>query len=154
MGAVLADSSGYSFAPTARPWDVVMTRLRQSRLDNDLASGTPPDSSLLLALRARSLVAVAERRQLARRLGRVRAKALHGPAGQRLRVPICTDQVRSCSTDFEELIGRLLAADPVSARGVALTRALLTDGSGPLFMRASAQDLQAAVRTAAEALDS
>jgi len=94
----------------------------------------------------------AERRQLARRLGWVLAKALHGPAGQRLRVPICADRVISCSTDFEALISRLLAADPASARGVALTRALLSDGSGPLYQRASTEDLHVAVHTAAEAL--
>jgi hypothetical protein len=154
MRVMLADSSGYSSVSTARPWDRFLTRLRQSRLDNELASGKPPESSLWLALRARSLVRFAERRQLARRLRWVRAKALHGPAGQRLRVPICADRVLSCSADFDELISRLLAADPPSARGVALTRALLADGSGPLYQRASTEDLHAAVRTAAEALSS
>src|SRR3984957_11528267 len=139
MRVMLADSSGYSFVSTARPWDRFVTQLRQSRLDNELASGKPPESSLGLALRARSLACSAERRQLARRLGRVRAKALHGPAGQRLRVPICADRVIYCSTDFEEFISRLLAADPASARGIALTRALLSDGSGPLYQRASTE---------------
>ena len=42
---------------------------------------------------------------------------------------------------------------PVSARGVALVRLLLRDGSGPLFRYESREDLAAQVRRAVDALD-
>jgi hypothetical protein len=54
--------------------------------------------------------------------------------------------------EFGELIRRPLAAGPVSARGVARSRVLLSDARGPLDNRASTDDLRARVRDAADAL--
>ena len=71
---------------------------------------------------------------------------------RRLRVPVCRDQVRDCSEEFGELIRRLLAAGPVPAQGVAKVGVLLADAGGPLYHRASADDLRAQVRDAADAL--
>ena len=61
--------------------------------------------------------------------------------------------VRPARREIEELIKLLLAPAPVSARGVALVRILLTDGGGPLYRRAAALDLRTEIRTATQALD-
>lgn len=92
------------------------------------------------------------RRDLARSASRVLAAAMQGPAAGRLPVPVCRDRVRDCSAEFGELIRRLLAAGPVPALGIAKARVLLADASGPLYHRASAGDLRASVRDAADAL--
>jgi hypothetical protein len=75
------------------------------------------------------------------------------PAARRPRVPICPDRVRESAEEFEELIRRLLADGPVAARGVALASALLRDGGGPLYHRASVDDVRARLREAVTALD-
>ena len=67
-------------------------------------------------------------------------------------VPVCRDRVRACSAEFEELIQRLLAPWPVPAQGMAKARLLLTDGGGPLYRRASPDDLRTRVLDAADAL--
>jgi len=76
------------------------------------------------------------------------------PAVGRPRVPVCRDRVRDSSEELGDLIRRLLAGGPVAARGVALASVLLSDGSGPLYHRASADDVRARVREAVDALDS
>jgi len=46
----------------------------------------------------------------------------------------------------------LVSAGPVSAQGVAKASVLLADAKGPLYHRASSDDLRARVRDAADAL--
>ncbi len=74
------------------------------------------------------------------------------PAAGRAQVPICRDRVRDSAGEFGDLIRRLLAGGPVAARGVALASVLLSDGSGPLYHRATADDVRARVREALNAL--
>jgi hypothetical protein len=75
------------------------------------------------------------------------------PAARRPRVPFCRDRVKESAEELEDLIRHLLADGPVAARGVALASNLLSDGSGPLYHRANADDLRARVREAVTALD-
>jgi hypothetical protein len=152
MLLLLLDQAGCPIATTARPWDRLLVRLRGFRLDSDLAAGASPDASVALALRAQMLVRARSRRCLARSARRVLATALQPPAARRPPVPVCRDRVRDCAEEFAELIRRLLAAGPVPARGVAQARILLADASGPLYRRASADDLRARVRDAADTL--
>jgi hypothetical protein len=149
---VLLEEDGCPVAHTVRPLDLLLVRWRAFRLDCDLAGGASPDATVPLALRARMLVREPARRDLAQNASRVLAAAMHAPEAGRLPVPVCRDRVRDCSAEFGELIGRLLAPGPVSARGMAKARVLLTDASGPLYHRASADDLRARVRDAADAL--
>jgi len=149
---VLLDEAGCPIARTARPWDRIAVRLRAFSLDSDLAAGASPDSSVALALRAQMLVRPRYRRGLARSARRVLTAATQSPFGSRLAVPVCRDRVAGSSEEFADLIRRLLAAGPVSARGVAQASVLVADASGPLYRRASAGDLRARVRDAADAL--
>ena len=149
---VLLDEAGCPIASPVRPWDRLMVRLRAFRLDSELAGGASPDATVALALRAQMLVRVSARRDLARSAQRVLVAATQGPAAGRLPVPVCRDRVRDCSAEFGELIRRLLAGGPVPAGGMAKASALLADASGPLYHRASADDLRTRVRAAAGAL--
>jgi hypothetical protein len=149
---VLLDEAGCPIARTARPWDRIAVRLRAFSLDRDLAAGASPDASVALALRAQMLVRPRYRRGLARSARRVLTAATQSPFGSRPAVPVCRDRVRDSSAEFADLIGRLLAAGPVAARGVAQASVLVADANGPLYRRASADDLRARVRDAADAL--
>jgi hypothetical protein len=74
------------------------------------------------------------------------------PAAGVMQVPVCRERVTDSAEELGDLIRRLLGGGPVAARGVALASVLLTDGSGPLYRRASADDLRARVREAVNAL--
>ena len=148
---------------TVRPWHHLAARVYASRLDRALAAGACPDDSVALSLRARQLARTPLRRELAGSVQRVLAAAGLAPAGRladrgglggqlRLPVPVCRDRVRDCAADFGELTGALLTAGPVSPRGLAQARMLLCDATGPLYHRASADDLRARVRSAVRQL--
>ena len=152
MYVLLDEGNGCPVASTVRPRDRLLVRLHASRLDDDLAGGASPDATVTLALRAQMLVRGPARRDTARAAQRVLATAMHAPGAGPLPVPVCQDRVKDCSEEFAELIRRLAAAGPVSARGVARARVLLADASGPVYHRASTDDLRARVRDAADAL--
>lgn len=152
MHLLLDEGDGCPIVRAVHPWDRFVARLRAHRLDSDLAAGASPDSTVALALRAQRLVRISARRDLARRTQRVLAVAMQAPRSGLMSVPVCQDRVRDCSAEFSELIRCLLAACPVPARGVAKASVLLADASGPLYHRASANDLRARVRAAADAL--
>ena len=149
---VLLEEAGSPVACAVRPWDRLRARLRAFRLDSDLAAGASPEASVALALRARVLARTRHRRDLAASADRVLTTATQPAYACRLPVPVCRDRVRDCSEDFGELIRCLRAAGPVPVRGVAKAGVLLADASGPLYHRASADDLRARVRDAADAL--
>ncbi len=159
---LLLDEAGCPIARPARPWDRLVVRVRASRLDSDLAVGASPDATVALALRAQMLVRARTRRDVALGAQQILATATQVPAAGhaqvpavgRPRVPVCRDRVRDSSEELGDLIRRLLAGGPVAARGVALASVLLSDGSGPLYPRASADDVRARVREAVDALDS
>lgn len=107
---------------------------------------------MALSLRARMLVRMQTRRDLARSAQRVLAAAAHAPEAGHLPVPVCRDRIQDCSAELRDLIRRLLAVGPVSAQGVAQARALLADATSPAYHRASADNLRARVRAAVDAL--
>jgi hypothetical protein len=148
---LLLDGAGCPVVGTARPWNRLRARLRSFRLDQALADGASPDASVELALRARLLMRPQHRRNLARGVRRVLDTARPEPRVSHP-VAVCRDRVRDCEDELAALIGRLQAAGPVSVRGVAKTDLLLADGSGPLYHRASRDDLCARIRDAADSL--
>jgi len=149
---VLLVEAGCPVACSAHPWDRLLAHLRAFRLDSDLAAGASPEASVALALRAQMLVRTRHRYELARSADRLLAAATQPTFSGRPRVPVCRDRVRDCSEELAELIRRLRATGPVPARGVAKVGVLLADASGPLYHRASADDLRVRVRDAADAL--
>lgn len=150
---VLVTVDGVGLAErTVRTRDVWAARLQASRLDRLLGAGEPPESSALLAVRARWLVRPATCRELAGTLLRVLALTTT-PPGATATVRVSRHHVRAAATELRVLVDRLLMGGPVSAYGVARLRTLLADGSGPVYHRDSPDDLAARLRDVHAALD-
>jgi hypothetical protein len=123
-------------------------------LDREIAAGCSCESSAMLNLRARQLIRRRARRGLARSLRDVVAYVDRD--GSRRAFSTVAIRRGAVRADREAILGlaeRLEAAAPVSARGMALASALLTDGVGsPLFNRYCALTVAEAVWAVAEAL--
>ena len=152
MLVLLDDGAGCPVAAKAGPWDRLRVRLSAHRLDEALAHGVSPETTVALTLRAQALMTMAMRRQVATGASRVLTMASREPRTGRPPVPVCRERVRCCSAEFGALIDALLAASPVGARGVAMARVLLCDASGPVYHRACTDDLGARLRSAVVAL--
>jgi hypothetical protein len=141
-------------AKRAGVWDRIMTHLRSSSLDGQLAGGASPEATVRLALRAQQLTGMRERRQLALGIAHILASATQPPGSHWLPIRVCRDRVRAAAADFQALAGLLLKPAPVPAQGVAQASVLLHDGGSPLYRHSSPDDLRARVRQAAAALGS
>jgi hypothetical protein len=151
---VLADHDGiYPHRIMLR--DRISARLRADRWDHELARGSAPESSAALALHAHGLVSAATRRGLASSLTRILedAEGQGVPDWNALGPRHHHAHVLPARAEIEVLIGLLLAPAPVSARGVALVRILLTNGGSPLYRRTAARSLRTEIREATRALD-
>lgn len=120
--------------------------------DEQLVWGMLPSSSPFLAWRASELVSRRNRRVLARSL-----RGIVGELEGRL-VPGTSPLNRRGVRPHLELV-RLLAErvgeldEPVAPRGVVLVEQLLCDGYGPLYVRAKANGLPAALERCLSALE-
>jgi hypothetical protein len=132
--------------------DVWEAHLCASRLDRRLRAGEPPESSAVLAVRARWLVRPAACRELAHTLLRLLALSATPPRAT-APVRVSKRQLGEAVPELNALAGRLLGGGPVSAYGVAQLRALLSDGSGPVYHRACSDDLADRLRLVQAALD-
>jgi hypothetical protein len=101
---------------------------------------------------ARKLVGTADRRELAASLRRIAADSC-GNGALRTRMTGASSRVKEARPELERLARRLADPDPVDARGVALTKALLSDGAGPLYWARSPESLGARLREAFGALE-
>jgi hypothetical protein len=151
MTVVLVEGVGLGLH-RVRLRDRLLTRLRTSALDHELASGVSPESDVALAVHARRLCASSQRELLARSLTRITA-ASEGPTRSRLKAPIRPGPVRRARAELDAVVARLLSAGPVDVRGVARIRNLVADGTGPLYRKSSPGDLRNELRAALTALD-
>ena len=109
-------------------------RLRAARFDRALAVGVPAPAGSALAAHAARLTSVAERHTIARALRRaVRDANDDTGATQTGRVPMHRANIASAEALIAQVALRLHAPHPVSARGMARLRQLLSDGTGPLY---------------------
>ena len=148
------------------PWHRMLACGRAGRLDRELAAGTSPEASAVLAARAARLTSTEFRRDLAASLRRMLAasgqpvppvRAVPAPrsglpAARPPRVPLRTSRISQAGPRLAELASRLLEPGPVPVRGVAMVTLLLADGTGPLYREASRADLGAITERAAHAL--
>jgi len=111
----------------------VTARLRAARFDRALAVGVPAPAGSALAVHAARLTAVAERHAVARALRRAVRDAKDTRATQSGRVPMHRANIASAEALIDEVRLRLHMPHPVSARGMARLRQLLSDGTGPLY---------------------
>ena len=132
----------------------LLARLRAGSLDRRLAAGTAPEAGSLLALRADAIVRPATRNGLARQLQRILQYAAnpgrHRPTA--LSGSTCRNVLNAADV-LGHLVERLRSPCPVSARGMAMVKILLTDGAGPLYYPARNGDLATSAESAINALD-
>jgi hypothetical protein len=136
-------------APHAgRPWDRFLARALASSLDRELAAGCPPGLSRTLAIHAQQITSPAGRRGLAASWERALVQASRPPALRTPLAPLCRDRIAAAEGDVRELLATLTSTLPITARGAAMARVLLSDGTGPLHSYRCPLDLGAAVREA------
>lgn len=129
----------------------IRVRLAAPRLDARLAGGEDPAGDATLARRSHQLVSRLVRRRTAAAVQRL----LSGPparVGFSASVPVSWKPVEIAQPALEQLVAALRARESVRPRGVALTRLLLTDGSGPLYRPVSPDALHESAREALFAL--
>ena len=135
----------------ARPASIlerIQSHLRGHDLDEALAEGACPEGQALLALRAQQLASPAVRRETCRGVERLlRAEPPPGPRS-RAAPTLQYERIEASRPELEQLRDTLAAPTPVSVRGVAMIRVLLTDGGGPLFRAKARADLRTTVLAA------
>jgi hypothetical protein len=136
-----------------RAWDRLAARLLAPSLDRRLAAGHPPEADRLTATRAQALVSPDRRRALAANWEHLLDVAGRPPLPYNGRTPMCRDRIATAEPAVRAMLVSLVTPLPVSARGVAMTSLLLSDGAGPLYNRQSPVDLLTAVRQATAQLD-
>ena len=138
---------------SSRPADRLLARILGASLDRQLAAGRTPESSSLLAARAQRIVAIRSRQELARNWENVLRAARRGTGTYHRALPVCGDRVIAAEPAARELMRSLTAALPVTARGVAMATALLTDALSPVYNSRSQDSLTAALEAAIAELD-
>jgi hypothetical protein len=122
-------------------------------LDSQLATGTEPEATPLLAARAQDIVSLPRRRALARDWEHL-ITAAHRSSGTRPpAVPIQAAQIAAAEPAIRDLISRLTTPLPVTAQGVAMASVLLTDATGPVYRRRGPVTLGTAIAAAIAQLD-
>lgn len=146
----------------ARPLaDQILARVLGASLDESLASGSAPESSRLLAVRARDIVSLPRRMATAanwERLLRVARQSASVPPAPRsgtrpAAMAVCAGRIVAAEPAIGELVSCLSVPLPVPAQGVAMVRVLLTDAIGPVYNSRSRVSLTAAIEAAITRLD-
>ena len=153
MILLINDDSASVTAIRVTRWDRLGARLHADQTDLDLAQGRSPDSDVRHALRARALTGDRARRTLARGLQRVMTEATAPSPTLVARLPLNRARVLHALPDLDDLRLALVADGPVDPQGVALSKILLTSGSGPLRGRGRVDGVGLVARRAIEALD-
>jgi hypothetical protein len=148
MSVVVVDASQGWTLVRPGPLDRFRVRWSAPNLDAQLAAGAAPEGERGRAVRASLLVDPAARSELADCWQAVLDRSMADSRWTDPRMPLLRARLAAANTEIRQLIGALRASAPVSARGVAIARQLLTDGAGPLYNARSALDLGATVRAA------
>jgi hypothetical protein len=133
--------------------DRMLARAFGASLDRQLAAGCPPESAWLLAVRAQDIVSLPSRQALARNWDHLLRVARRAPAPRSPAVPICADRIAAAEPAIHELLKRLTTPLPVTAQGVAMASAPLTDATGPVYNRRSPVALAGLLEAAITQLD-
>ena len=161
MHALLDDDLGRLTVRRLRPWHRWLARSLGASLDRQLADGTRPETSAILAARAMFLTSAGFRRALAASLRRIlavsaSADVLPRPSAAGLARPphvqLRLDRIARSASELAGLAGFLAEPGPVPAQGVAMVSQLLADGGGPLYRSGSRDDLSAIIERASQAL--
>jgi hypothetical protein len=133
--------------------DRVLSRALGAGLDGQLAAGRSPESARLLAVRAADIVRLPRREALARYWERVLRVARDPYRASAAAISLRRERVLATEPAILELARLLRVPLPVTARGVAMARVLLTDGGGPLYAIGAPASLDESLRAAIAWLD-
>jgi hypothetical protein len=111
----------------------VTARLRAHQLDRQLAVGVPAQAGSALAVHQARLTSVAEREAVARMLRQAMRDAHEGGEPLSSRIPVHRTNIVAAEDLIDAITLRLHSPRPVSARGMARLRVILSDGSGPMY---------------------
>ncbi len=107
-------------------------RIRSHALDRALIAGADPTDSPQLAARAGTLTSRANRLLLASGIERLLQSAQQPPGPTRIVAPRRAAVARHAD-QLRALASLLRGPTPLYARGIAMVRELLTDGTGPAY---------------------
>jgi hypothetical protein len=138
---------------TNRGWIRLLCHGLSFSLDRRIASGRPVESSALLAARAQILTSPVKCQQVAEAWQVLIDLARSSDQSHNIFVTVCRDRLASAEHDIRQLSTILLTSQPVAARGVAIAKVLLADGTGPVFNPHSDVSLRTALGQAIEQLD-
>lgn len=131
----------------------ITASLRSTALDRELAAGVDPYTSPVLALRAAQLTGPRGRRLVTDGLAGALRRATDATPGFSAAVRPQARELRDAAAVLTALEARLRSSAPVSPRGAALLRVLLTDAASPLYQPSGRGELASQLRAAAAALE-
>lgn len=111
----------------------VMARLKAYQFDRQLAVGVPAPAGSALSVHQARLISVAEREAIARALRQAVRDADEGPYPLSSRIPVHPTNIAAAGDLIDRITLRLHSPRPVSARGMARLRLVLSDGCGPMY---------------------
>jgi hypothetical protein len=111
----------------------VTARLRAYQLDRQLAVGVPAPAGSALAVHQARLTSVAEREAIARALRLAVRDARTCATPRSSRIPVDPSNIAAAEDLIDAITLRLHSPRPVSARGMARLRVVMSDGCGPMY---------------------
>ena len=126
------DSLGNAFAE-ASVVPRAIAQLFATRFDKQLAAGVAPKPGSALAAHVARLASADERRMLAETLQHSVSETHSRRTRMSATIPVDRSGVAAAVGLIDQVVLRLLGPRPVSARGVARLRLLLSDGGGPMY---------------------
>lgn len=111
----------------------VTARLRAYQFDRQLAVGVPAPAGSALAVHEARLTSLAERESIARTLRRAVHDTRVGATPLSARIPVHFNNIAAAEDLIDAITLRLHSPRPVSARGMARLRVVLSDGCGPMY---------------------
>jgi len=127
-----SDAMRRSAAPRPSLAARVIARVRADKFDHQLAVGVPVPAGSALAVHQARLTSTAEREAIARSLRQAVSDA-HTGAVFSSRIPVHPRNIAAAEELIDRITLRLHSPRPVSARGMARLRRVLSDGSGPFY---------------------
>ena len=149
--AQIQDAIRRDDTPRASVGTRLVARLRAGKFDRMLAVGVPAPAGSALAVHAARLTSADEREAIAGALRRSVEDARNLDARLSSRVPLNVPNIAAAEDRIDEVTLRLHSPRPVTARGVARLRVLLSDGTGPMY-RYGRGDLEGRLGAALAAL--
>jgi hypothetical protein len=111
----------------------VTARLRAFQFDRQLAVGVPAPAGSALAVHEARLTSMAERESVAWALRQAVHDVRAGGTPLSARIPVHFNNIAAAEDLIDTITLRLHSPRPVSARGMARLRVVLSDGCGPMY---------------------